>query len=29
MEVIAAADTWLDGQFSEFFDLLPKVRVAG
>jgi hypothetical protein len=29
-EVIAAAETWLDGQTSEFFsffDLLAKVRV--
>jgi len=26
-EVIAAAETWLDGQLSEFFEWLTKVRV--
>jgi len=27
MEVIAAAETWLDGQPSEFFEWLAKFRV--
>jgi hypothetical protein len=26
-EVIAAAETWLDGQFCDFFEWLAKVRV--
>ena len=29
MEVIAAAETWLDGQTSEFFERLPKGRTTG
>jgi histone-lysine N-methyltransferase SETMAR len=28
-EVIAAAETWLDGQGSDFFLVDPKVRVTG
>jgi len=28
-EVIAAAETWLDGQASEFFEWLAKVRTTG
>jgi len=28
-EVIAAAETWLDGQASEFFKWLAKVRATG
>jgi hypothetical protein len=28
-EVIAAAETWLDEQLSEFFELLAKVRTMG
>ena len=28
-EVIAAAETWLDGQISDFFEWLAKVRATG
>jgi len=28
-EVIAAAETWLDGQTSDFFEWLAKVRATG
>ena len=28
-EVIAAAETWLDGQLSDFFEWLAKVRATG
>jgi hypothetical protein len=28
-EVIAAAETWLEGQCSEFFELLAKGRATG
>ena len=29
VEVIAAAETWLDGQTSDFFECLAKVRATG
>jgi hypothetical protein len=29
MEVIAAAETWLDGHISEFYEWLVKVRATG
>jgi len=29
VEVIAAAETWLDGQYSEIFEWLAKVRATG
>jgi len=28
-EVIAAAETWLDGQVPDFFEWFPKVRATG
>ena len=28
-DIIAAAETWLDGQYSNFFEWLAKVRATG